>query len=270
MRRQAGGILGCFIAFFIWGHSALGMQSFWSAGKEEQKLGCASLVENVFVDYPSAGVESSSTIIYDSPLVICYWIIIPRYSMEHTSRAHMSYTWKNEFSIIKPDDLRSKRVDCNSAINIKGNIISGGLSSIFESDFGPWIGSKTVLQDGIINEDISPQLPNGSFLGTLYEPSSGPPQSNGREEQQARKEHQKRVSNFETPIEYRPKFGSLIAAIAVIGLGLAVCGSGMSFWDSGRRWRGSALLLFGMFLGFYGPISLLFSWDPWSLLERLL
>src|SRR6266849_3912900 len=136
---------------------------------------------------------------------------------------------------------RPKGPCCEGVIAEDRNIVSGGLPGVFDcKDCNRPRPDPDVLRGiqycpinvrgedfGFSNEDISAQL----TLGTLFHPSDqssiGPPEQNGSDKHQKCEHHQEGVSDLNSvPIERRPEFGSLLAAILTLVGAFAACRAG--------------------------------------------
>jgi hypothetical protein len=90
-------------------------------------------------------------------------------------------------------------------------MICGRLTKVFKHQMNDHLPSGINEADlPAIDENVSTQLVSGGLLRASYELSSGPPQSERREEKQKGKSNQKRIGDFEpVAVERRPELGSL-------------------------------------------------------------
>jgi hypothetical protein len=96
------------------------------------------------------------------------------------------------------------------------------------------------------NGYVRPQMSFRGFLGFSHQLASGPPQ-------QKSEDYKQRIRDLHSPPEYRPKFGSVIAALFCLLLASLI---------DRRGWR-----MLGGLIAAYALFGLLFGFDLWSLLS---
>jgi hypothetical protein len=247
--RQASATLCCFVAFFVGGHSAMGMQPVWSTGKEEQKFSSLPSTEGIFVAYLPTGVESSISNFYSIPTIWRYWGIVWRFPMKCSSRSHMADTGQGEFLSVRPNDIGIEGVDCKTTIHVKGNVISRGLSTIFERDFSCWVRGEEVFDDGAINKDVGPQL---SSSHSNHDTNS----SNKGQELEKRGEGSDSGYFIAKTPSREPTIAPLIWSLTAGSAGFGLSLLGLLYLDNERRLLGASLLCIGLLLGCGGALVL--------------
>jgi len=145
------------------------------------------------------------------------------------------------------DRLKSAGVKCKRQAGI--------LVIVFVFLIAYWLPSQSFAIEFSTESSFSFQSEGIQVFITNKEPSE--------ESENKRKDYQERIGNFEFKTqERRPEFGSLLAAMAAIFLGIAAIGNGGL-----RGWR-MLLGLAGILLIFDGTFGFLFGFDFWCLGER--
>ena len=116
------------------------------------------------------------------------------------------------------------------------------------------------------NEGIGRLFRNGDLLFARFpEAMGGPPQGEGREKKEKRKNHEKRIRDFQSVPDYHPELGSLISTIVSILFAYLIFGLGLHAFDRQRTYVFAACVGASCLLAFQGTIGFVLGWDFWSL-----